>query len=119
ELLARGLAPYPQGQHVFNLTGGTRNGKSLFCALARILYGDYCADARPESFSRKGIPHGARHRSDLVALVGARIIVTVEPDEVELDAELFKAMSGGDPVPVRLANSGRMLRPCFGTLWIV
>lgn len=119
ELLARGFAAEAPGEFIFNLTGHTNNGKTLFVQLARTLYGEYAHAVNPASFSAKGIPHGSQHRSDLVALLGKRLLTAVEPANIELDQELLKAMSGGDPIPIRMAHTGQVLEVRFGMLWII
>lgn len=63
---------------------------------------------------------GGRPRFDLVRLMGARLVISTEvPENVKLDAALFKKLTGGDTYLARglYARDGQESRPTF-TMWV-
>lgn len=101
----------------FLLLHGTGNtGKTTLMRAIKAVWGEYFADAQWDSFARMRDHDGSKHRTDLVKLVGARIVSASEGDEhVRMADGLIKRITGGaQGIEIRQMH-GRMftLRPTF------
>ncbi|WP_340109473.1 phage/plasmid primase, P4 family [Pikeienuella sp. HZG-20] len=82
--------------------GDGANGKSVLVDLVRRVLGDYATSIRIESLTGSNRRQGAEATPDLIPLVGARAVMTSEPDEGQrLQEGMIKVLTGGEPVPVR------------------
>lgn len=79
--------------------GTGRNGKSVFIKAMQHAMGDYAKSTRPETLMVK---QGSDIPNDVAALVGARLVATVEVEEGSRLAEsLIKQLTGGDRISAR------------------
>jgi len=89
-------------QCFFLLYGLGSNGKSTFLRMLRALLGDYAANAPFSTFeanSRTSIPN------DLAALVGRRLVTSLETSEkTPLNEARLKMLTGGDAVTARFLH---------------
>lgn len=89
-----------QGFAVFH--GDGQNGKSVLIDLIRRILGDYATTIRIESLTGSNRRQGAEATPDLIPLIGARAVMTAEPEEGQrLQEGMIKALTGGEPVMVR------------------
>lgn len=101
---------------MFFFYGTGRNGKSVYISTLMAALGDYARSTRPETFMVKvghdGIPN------DIAALMGARLVTTVEIEEGSRLAEsLIKQLTGSDLVTARfLYGEAFDFRPTFKIL---
>lgn len=97
------------------LYGTGRNGKSVFINTLQYVMGDYARSTRPETLMVK---HGNDIPNDIAALVGARLVATIEIDEgARLAESLVKQLTGGDKVTARfLYGENFDFRPTFKIL---
>jgi putative DNA primase/helicase len=87
-------------QCYFLLYGTGANGKSTFLSTLLALFGDYARQASPHTFIAQKSESGPR--SDLVRLVGVRLIATSETDNYQRMAEsLVKQWTGGEQIVTR------------------
>lgn len=92
-------------QAFFILYGTGRNGKTTFLNALRMIAGDNARNSEASTFLRQD---GRTVRQDLAALRGARIVTTSEiRDGDQLDEELIKRLTGGDPITARWLYSRR------------
>lgn len=85
---------------LFILHGSGANGKSTFLEVVRRLLGDYARQADVSMFMRSRNETGPR--PEVVRLVGARFISSVEVEEGRRLAEsLVKALTGNDTIAAR------------------
>lgn len=92
-------------QKFFILHGAGRNGKSTFLNALRMVLGDYARNAEGQTFLRQDSRHV---RQDLAVLQGVRFCTTSEiQDSEQLDEDLVKRLTGGDPVTARFLYSKR------------
>ncbi|MCC7542742.1 MAG: hypothetical protein IT379_41385 [Deltaproteobacteria bacterium] len=105
---------------LFLVLGPGGSGKSTFVEAVRAALGEYGRSADFESFLRERNPTPGRARPDLVALVGARMVTSVETDRGKKLAEgLIKSLSGSDTKAVRdVYRKTFEFRPTF-KLWLV
>lgn len=109
------LADYLQRVAGYTLTGlssekcmfvcygpGGNNGKTTLLEALRYTMGqDYAIAVAPETVTLKGGISGDQTR-DNVALVGKRLVTTVEPDAASrLNAGRIKQIRGGDTLPIK------------------
>jgi|GEM_PF-2834230 len=94
--------------------GPTRSGKSTFLSAMRAILGaslgngncGYCLDTESESFLQSFGNNPGGPRADLVAMQGARLVITSElPPNRRIDAEKLKRLSGGDWITARAPHS--------------
>ena len=101
--------------HLAFFYGSGANGKSVLVdTIAKVLSG-YSTTMKIESITGNNQRTGAQATPDLIPLVGARFVRVSEPDQgTPLQEGLVKAMTGGEPIPVR-PNFGEqfLLDPCF------
>jgi putative DNA primase/helicase len=84
---------------IFILYGRGRNGKSVSLTVLQHIYGTYSCSIAPESLMMK---KGESVRTDLLHMVGARLICSVEPKKTSrLDESLIKSATGGDMLTAR------------------
>ena len=92
-------------QKFFILYGAGRNGKSTFLNGLRMVLGDYARNAEAQTFLQQD---GRHVRQDLAVLQGVRLCSTSEIDDREqLDEDLLKRLTGGDPITARFLYSRR------------
>jgi putative DNA primase/helicase len=85
--------------------GAGRNGKSTFVDLMVDILGDYAASMSIDSFAGEKRRSGAEATPDLARLPGVRLVAASEPEMgVHLKDALIKALTGGEPIPVRHLN---------------
>ena len=85
---------------LFILYGSGANGKSTFLEVIRLLLGDYARQADVSTFMRSRSDTGPR--PEVVRLVGARFVSSVEVEEGRRLAEsLLKALTGNDMIAAR------------------
>jgi putative DNA primase/helicase len=88
-------------KHCFILVGDGDNAKSsLLNALYRLL-GDYATSVGTSTFSYTSQVRKDGTRSDLLELVGKRLVVTPDYPSVRLDLESLKAVTGSDLIAAR------------------
>jgi putative DNA primase/helicase len=98
--LGYSLTGMTQEQALFICHGTGANGKSSLLGAVSHVLGDYAAHARVETFLAKRYESGPT--TDLAALVGARCVLTTEPDFGRWLAEgLLKDVTGGEPITCR------------------
>jgi putative DNA primase/helicase len=86
-------------QVFFILYGTGRNGKSTFLNAVRSVLGDNARNVEASSFLKQ---ETTRVRQDLASLRGARVVTTSEiEDGQQLDEDLIKRITGGDPITAR------------------
>ncbi|MBT3181203.1 MAG: hypothetical protein HN337_01700 [Deltaproteobacteria bacterium] len=84
----------------FMIYGPGANGKTTFINVLGAMMGDYCVSIPPESLLRGTTSTSAS--SAIAATMGARLIITVEPEEgARLRESLVKQMTGEDMVTAR------------------
>jgi putative DNA primase/helicase len=84
---------------IFILCGRGRNGKSATLAVFQYIFGTYSCSIAPESLMHK---RGETVRTDLLHMLGARMIISVEPEQhSRLNASLIKSATGGDTLTAR------------------
>ena len=82
----------------------TRNGKSTFLETLGVLFGDYAANAQPDSFAQQR-KDSRRASGDIARLAGVRLVTTGEPDRSMIfDSALIKSITGGDILTARHLN---------------
>ena len=104
---------------IFFAYGGTLTGKSTFLEAVVNTLGSYGRTADFETFLRQERGQGAKPRSDLVRLRGARFVKSIEVSEGRRLAEgLLKNLTGGDTITVRDMYAKEIeFRPQF-TIWL-
>lgn len=81
---------------IFFLYGKSRTGKSVFVGILRALLGDYAIAASVEMFIETD---GQRHKTEIMDLKGARLVVASEtPPGKRWNDALLKQISGGDRI---------------------
>jgi len=112
----------------YSLTGDTREevlfmplgpggtGKSTFLEAVRCVMGDYARTADFDTFTQK---HGEGPRNDIAALVGRRMVVSIEVEDGKRLAEgIVKSITGRDTISARfLYKEAFEFRPQF-KLWL-
>jgi len=91
------------------LWGAGKNGKTVTTKVLKKILGKYAKTAMVDTIMKSRIKgDGAGHRSDLVAIASARMVMIAEGNaEDELAAGLIKQMTGGDGYSVRGAYEKR------------
>lgn len=90
-----------------NWTGEKGTGKSTIQKLMRALMGNYCGDISAESL-RETKQRSAGTDSDLAQMAGKRLIFASElSHKHRLDEHLIKALTGQDPVRVKLMHQDK------------
>lgn len=104
---------------LFLLLGPGGSGKSTFATALRAALGDFAATSDFEVFVESA-KRGAGPRPELVRLVGARAVFSIEVQRGRKLAEaLIKALSGGDTIAVRdLYSKGFEFEPT-AKLWLI
>jgi putative DNA primase/helicase len=103
----------------FLLHGNGRNGKTTFVNVLQNLLDRYAQIARFDTFLRKKfVDTGAN--ADIAHLVGARVVIASEADDVHsLDAETVKGLTGDDFVRARfLYGREFQFKPSFKLLLV-
>lgn len=86
----------------FFLYGVGANGKSTFLEVLKELLGTYGRAAEFETFTRKEHEGGSGPRPDVIALIGARLVMASETgSDSQLDTGLLKKMTGRDTMAAR------------------
>lgn len=84
---------------LFFFYGAGGNGKSVFLALLKYVFGDYAGSAAMDTFTAS---KGDRHPADLAALRGARLVTASETEQGRRwDEARLKALTGGDAITAR------------------
>lgn len=109
------LADNPE-QIFFILYGSGKNGKSVTVStLARVL-GEYAANMAAESLMIR--KNSEAPRSDIVKLVGARLITAAESDTSHrLSESLIKSLTGGDTITARTLYETEREYQITGKIW--
>ncbi|MBP1806473.1 DNA primase family protein [Rubellimicrobium aerolatum] len=82
--------------------GDGANGKSVLVDTIARLLGNYAATMKIETITGDNKRGGADATPDLIPLINARLVRTSEPEKgVALQEGIVKAMTGGEPIPVR------------------
>lgn len=91
------------------LWGAGKNGKTVTTKVLKKILGKYAKTAMVDTIMKSRVKgDGAGHRSDLVAIASARMVMIAEGNaEDELAAGLIKQMTGGDGYAVRGAYEKR------------
>ncbi len=91
------------------LWGAGKNGKTVTTKVLKKIIGGYAKTAMVDTIMKSRVKgDGAGHRSDLVAIASARMVMIAEGNaEDELAAGLIKQMTGGDGYSVRGAYEKR------------
>lgn len=88
------------------LWGKSDTGKTTIMGAIRNVMGEYFRNADWSSFALSGRENEPRHRTDLVALVGGRLISASEGDAgVRLSEGMIKRITGRTPLQLRDLNS--------------
>lgn len=101
--------------HIAFFYGSGANGKSVLVDTIAKVLGGYATTMKIESITGPNQRTGAQATPDLIPLVGARFVRVSEPDQgMPLQEGMVKAMTGGEPIPVR-PNYGEqfLLDPTF------
>lgn len=89
------------------LYGDGANGKSVFMEIISELLGGYGGRLKPESIAGALEGRGDQATPDFARLAGKRFVAIAElPRNTPLREGLVKAMTGGEPMPVRHLNKG-------------
>lgn len=89
-------------QCVYFLYGMGNNGKSTFLDTLADLFGNYSANAQPESLMIHSKIGGTGANSDIARLKSARFVTSEEPTEgVRLNEGLIKQLTGGSKITCR------------------
>lgn len=95
-------------QRFLMFTGESGAGKSQLLRVLKILLGSYVSVIAADSLRKTAGQRSAGVDSDLAKTAHARIIVANELSEkYSLDESLIKALSGGDPVPVKFMGGNK------------
>lgn len=97
------LSGNPREDKFVLLRGCGANGKSTFNNILRKVFGSYTEDVTEDTlFGRSGLGSAGRARADVVKLIGARLVVCSETDELsQLREADVKRMSGRDVIVAR------------------
>lgn len=101
-------------EHVlFFLHGGGANGKSVFLAVLKMLFGQYACTISSETLLASR--NGQTQQNDLARLPGVRLAIASELDDgVRWNESLLKSVTGGDTVVARfLYREFFEFSPCF------
>lgn len=92
------------GEEVLFFCFGTgRNGKSRFIGALQHVMGDYARTLRPEALM---VTQGTAIPNEIAALVGVRLVSTIEIEEgARLAESLVKQLTGGDRVSARFMRA--------------
>lgn len=97
----------PKSQVLIFLYGAGANGKSVFMEVLTRALGDYAGRLRPETLTGHLQQTGDKATPDLARLAGKRFVAISElPRGHELKEGLIKALTGGEPMPVRHLMQG-------------
>ncbi|GHE50922.1 phage protein [Camelimonas fluminis] len=89
------------------LYGDGANGKSVFMEIISEILGGYGGRLKPESIAGALEGRGDQATPDFARLAGKRFVAIAElPRNSPLREGLVKAMTGGEPMPVRHLNKG-------------
>ena len=109
------LADNPE-QVFFILYGSGKNGKSVTVTTLAGVMGDYAANTASESLMIRKNAEGPR--SDIVKLVGARLITAAESDTSHrLSESLIKTLTGGDTITARTLYQVEREYQISGKIW--
>jgi putative DNA primase/helicase len=88
--------------HVAFFYGSGANGKSVLVDIVAKILAGYSTTLKVESITGSNQRTGAQATPDLIPLVGARFVRVSEPEQgTPLQEGTVKAMTGGEPIPVR------------------
>lgn len=106
-------------ERLFICWGRGGDGKSTFLRTLSHIAGDYAATAPIDLFLEGPPRSGNEPTPQLIRLVGARFVLTTEPNSrVTLGEGIIKTATGRDPIPVRQLNQKAFeLKPQF-KLWM-
>lgn len=95
--------------------GGGANGKSTFLECIFRILGPYGASLNPESFTGHQSRRGDQATPDMAKLPGVRALRVSElPERVQLQDNLIKVVTGGEPIDARKLNQPFFtFRPVF------
>lgn len=97
----------PKSQVLIFLYGAGANGKSVFMEVLTRALGDYAGRLRPETLTGHLQQTGDKATPDLARLAGKRFVAISElPRGHGLKEGLIKALTGGEPMPVRHLMQG-------------
>lgn len=97
-----GLTGVTSEQKLAFFFGGGRNGKSTCVDVIARIMGDYSTTLPIETLTGSETRKGSEATPDLVRLPGARIVRASEPEMGQkLKEALIKALTGGEPIPIR------------------
>lgn len=95
-------------QRFILMTGAAGSGKSQLLDILSNVLGDYNGTLSADSLYRAGAQRSPGVDSDLASTMGARLVVAHElAENIKLDEQVIKALTGGDPVKVKFMRQDR------------